>query len=54
MYIDIEDVLFSMINYQQASNNIDSQFYMEQLLKTENSLRSTGFEPVPSDYEQGT
>ena len=31
---------------------IDSQFYMEQLLKPENSLRTTGFEPVPSDCEQ--
>ena len=42
-----EDVLFSMIIYYQASNKIDSQFYIEQLLKPENSLRTTGFEPVP-------
>ena len=30
-----------MINHRQASNKIDSQFYMEQLLKPENSLRTT-------------
>ena len=41
-----------MINYQQASSMIDSQFYMEQLLKPGNSLRTTGFEPVPSDCKQ--
>ena len=44
--------LFSMINNQQASSMIDSQFYMEQLLKPENSLRTTGFEPVSSVCEQ--
>ena len=36
----------------KASNKIDSQFYMEQLLKPENSLRITGFEPVPFDCKQ--
>ena len=41
-----------MINYHQGSNKIDSQFYMEQLLKSENSLRTTGFEPVPAHCEQ--
>ena len=41
-----------MINNQQASSMIDSQFYMEQLLKPENSLRTTGFEPVSSVCEQ--
>ena len=35
-----------MINYHQASKKIYSQFYMEQLLKPENSLRTTVFEPV--------
>ena len=52
MYILVivrEDIIFSMINYHQASNMIDSQFYMEQLLKPKNSLRTTGIEPVPSD-----
>ena len=37
-----------MTNHHQASNKIDSQFYMEQLLNPENSLCITGFEPVPS------
>ena len=41
-----------MINYQQASNEIDSQFIIEQSSKPENSLRTTGIEPVPSDCEQ--
>ena len=31
---------------------IDSQFYMEQLLKPEKSLRTTGPELVPSNCEQ--
>ena len=32
-----------MINHHQASNKIESQFYMDQLLKPENSLRTTRF-----------
>ena len=39
--------LFSMINYLQASSMIDSQFSMEQLLKPENSLRTTGLWCAP-------
>ena len=35
-----------MINYHQASNKINSQFYIEQLLKPENSLGTMVFEPV--------
>ena len=52
IYISVivgEDILFSIINYHQASNKIDSQFYMEQLLQPENRLHTTGFEPVPCD-----
>ena len=41
-----------VINYHQASDKIGFQFYTEQLLKPENSLRTTGIEPVPSDCEQ--
>ena len=48
MYIYI----FSMIDYQQASSMIDHKFYMEQLLKPEKSLRTTGPELVPSNCEQ--
>ena len=46
--------IHSMINYHQAADKIDSQFYTEQLLKPENSLRThgSGFEPVPSDCEK--
>ena len=44
--------IFSMINYHEASNKIESQFCMEQLLKPVISLRTTGFEPVPADCEQ--
>ena len=51
--LELEKIFyFSMINYRQASNKIDSQLYMEQLLKSENSLRTTGFDLVPSDCEQ--
>ena len=37
-----EIILFPMINQHKVSNNINSQFYMEQLLKPVNSLRTTG------------
>ena len=33
-----EDILFYMIYDDHASNKIDYQFYMEQLLKPENSV----------------
>ena len=45
MYVSVlvrENILFSMINYHQATTKIDSQFYMEQLLKSANSLRTKG------------
>ena len=41
-----------MINHHQAWNKIDSQFYMEQLMKPKYSLSTTGFEPAPSNCEQ--
>ena len=41
-----------MINYHQASNKINSPFYMKQLLKFENYFFTTGFEPVSSDCKQ--
>ena len=41
-----------MINYHQASNMIDSKFYVEQLLKAGNSFCTMVFEPVLSDCEQ--
>ena len=47
-----ENISFFMINCQHASYMIDSQLYMEQLLKPENSLRITGSKPVLSDCEQ--
>ena len=50
----VREDFFSIINYHQTFNQIDSQFYMEQIFKPENILRSIGFEPMPSDCEQET
>ena len=44
--VTIENILLSMINHDQTSNIINSQFYMELSFKPENSLRTTGFEPI--------
>ena len=56
IYISVivrEYILFFMINYHQASNKIDTQFYMEQLLKPENSLPTMGG-GAPWSQSEGT